>query len=46
MKTKTENWYQRSGVVAVTKPDCVVLKPLRLVCGRNLEEWRCGLEKL
>jgi hypothetical protein len=35
--TNTENWYQRSGVVAVTKSDPVVLKLLELVCGKNLE---------
>jgi hypothetical protein len=36
---KTEKWYQRSWVVAVTKPDHVVLRPLELVCGRNLEKF-------
>jgi hypothetical protein len=29
----------RSGVTAVTKPDHVVLKPLELFCGRNLEKF-------
>jgi hypothetical protein len=37
--TSTENCYQRSGVVAVTKPDQVVLKHLELVCRRNFEEF-------
>jgi hypothetical protein len=31
-----ENWYQKSGAIAVTKLDCVVLKPLELVCEMNL----------
>lgn len=35
--TNTENWYQRSGVVSLTIPDHVVLKPFRLVCRKNLE---------
>jgi hypothetical protein len=36
----TENWYQRNGMVAETKVDLVVLKPLELVCGRNLVKFR------
>jgi hypothetical protein len=35
----TENCYQRSDAVAMTKPDHVVLKLLELVCGKNLEEF-------
>jgi hypothetical protein len=35
-----ENWYQRSGVIAVTKSDNVFFKPLEMVYGRNLEEFR------
>jgi hypothetical protein len=38
-KTNTENWYLRNGRVAVTKPDCAVLKPLELVGRKNLEEF-------
>jgi hypothetical protein len=34
-----ENWYQRGEVVGVTKPDHVVLRLLKLACGRNLEEF-------
>jgi hypothetical protein len=36
--TNTKNWHQRIRGVAVTKPDHVVLKPLELVCRRNLKE--------
>jgi hypothetical protein len=36
--TNTENWY-RSRAIAVTNPDPVVLKPLELVCGRNLRRF-------
>jgi hypothetical protein len=32
-----KNWYLRSGVIAVNKTDDVVLKPLEVACGRNLE---------
>jgi hypothetical protein len=37
--TSTENRYQKSRIIAVTKPDHVVLKPLELVYRRNLEEF-------
>lgn len=33
-----ENWYQISGIVAVAKPEYIVLKPLGLVCGRNMKK--------
>lgn len=33
-----ENWYQISGMVAVAKPEYIVLKPLGLVCGRNMKK--------
>jgi hypothetical protein len=37
--TNTENRYQRSRVLAVTKLDHMVLKPLELIYRRNLEEF-------
>lgn len=45
-KINTGNWYQKNEVVAVAKPDHAVLKPLKLVCGSNREEFnKNGLEK-
>lgn len=34
----TQNWFQRSVVIALTKSDCMILRPLRLVCGENLDK--------
>jgi hypothetical protein len=42
--TNTENQYQRIGVLAVTLTGDVVWKPLKLVCGNNLE--MCATESL
>lgn len=35
----TETGHQRSGVVATTKRDHVVLRPLELACRKNLEKF-------
>jgi hypothetical protein len=37
--TNTGNWYQRSEITAVTKPDHVVLKSLELVCRKSLKKF-------
>jgi hypothetical protein len=34
-----ENWYERRGVVDVTKPNRVILRCLELFYGRNLEKF-------
>lgn len=41
--TSTENWYQRSDVIAVTKPEYVVLTPLKIAWKRC---WKKNSEKL
>lgn len=38
-KINTENWSQKNEVDAVAKPDYAVLKLLKSICGRNLEEF-------
>lgn len=38
-KRNTENLYQKNEVDAVAKPDHAVLKFLKSICGRNLEEF-------
>jgi hypothetical protein len=37
--TKRKLVVEEGGVLVMTKPDHVVLKPLELVCGRDLEEF-------
>jgi hypothetical protein len=34
-----ENWYERRGVVDVTKSNHAILRPLGLFYGRNLENF-------
>jgi hypothetical protein len=45
MLTNTDSWNQSSEVVAVIKSDYVVLKPVELFCGKNMEDFGRGLEK-